>query len=525
MTSPAASGVRLAELVAALSLATDLGLGQPQEHLLRAAIVADRLGVAAELSDDERAAVYYVTLLGWVGCVADSHEMARWFADDTSIRAASFMVDRAGKSMMRFLIANVAPDASGLQRLAVRSRFMTGGFRDAMDSFTAHCQTTAQIADRLGLAEAVRLALPQSLERWDGKGGPAGLRGAQIERTMRVAVIAQEVEVIARLHGTAAAVEMLEERKGTQFDPELAALCAAQADRLLELDRADAWEAVIAGCAPLDRRMDEAELDAALETFADYADLKSPWFAGHSRAVAGLAAEAARRLGLPPADAQLVRRAGLVCRIGAIGVAAGVWDRAGPLTAIEWERVRTVPYLTERVLSRQPALARAGAVAGMLHERIDGSGYPRGVSGGAVPVTARVLAAAEVYQAAREPRPHRGARSRAETRRLLLDEAAGGRLDASAVDAVLAAAGHPSGRRAAHTGGLSAREIEVLRLLVRGLSNKQIAREMTVSVSTVGSHIEHIYTKIGANTRGSAAMYAMQHGLIDASLEDGPKPG
>jgi HD-GYP domain-containing protein (c-di-GMP phosphodiesterase class II) len=521
MEGPTRSEVRLAELVAALSLATDLGLGQPQEHILRQTVIASRLSRLAELTEEEQAAVYYVSLLAWVGCVADSHEMARWFGDDTKMRAASYAVDRAGLPMLRFLIGNIASEGSSWRRVSMTGKFMTEGMREVMNSLAAHCQTTGQIADRIGLAATVSRALPQVLERWDGKGGPAGIRGEAIERTMRVAHIANEVEVFCREQGVASAVTILRDRSGSEFDPALAELFCAHADEILgDLDDVDAWTTVIDGCGPLDRRMDDAELRDALETFADYADVKSPWFTGHSRAVGALAAAAAREAGLSPSDVDLVERAGFVCRLGGIGVSAATWSRAGALSRIEWERIRTVPYLTERVLAYQPQLARIGAVAGMVHERCDGSGYPRGVSGNAIPKTARILAAAEVYQALREDRAHRSAFDPAAAKAVLLDEAAAGRLDADAVHAVLAAAGHQTPRRSISVAGLSAREVEVLSLLVRGLSNKQIASELTVSPRTVGSHVEHIYTKIGVSARGAAAMYAMRHGLVDATVTD-----
>jgi HD-GYP domain-containing protein (c-di-GMP phosphodiesterase class II) len=525
MAEQTTSGVRLAELVASLSLATDLGLGQPQGHILRTTVIATRLAAHAGLADDEQAAAYYVALLAWVGCVADSHEMAHWFGDDTQIRAASYEVNRAGLPMMRFLLANLAADGPSVRRLSATGAFMTGGFREVMKSLTAHCETTGEIADRLGLAAVVRRSLPQALERWDGKGGPAGLTGEQIERVMRVVHIAQEAEVFCRLGGVAGAVGMLREREGREFDPGLAGLCCALAEQIFcDIGAVDAWSVVIQGCTPLDQPMDEAGLRAALETFADYADVKSPWLLGHSRAVAALAAEAARRLGLRSADVDLVEHAGLVCRLGGIGVSAATWGRPGPLSAIERERVRTVPYLTERVLAHQPRLAEIGAIASMVYERADGSGYPRGLSGNAIPHTARVLAAAQMYQALREERPHRSALRPAEARAVLLGEAGAGRLDAAAVNAVLAAAGHQVRRRPNLIAGLSPREIEVLGLLVRGLSNKQIARQLTVSARTVGSHIEHIYTKIGVSSRGPAAMYAMRHGLVDASAAEAPEP-
>jgi HD-GYP domain-containing protein (c-di-GMP phosphodiesterase class II) len=524
MTGRQHGGVRLAELVASLSVATDLALGQPEEHILRQTMIATRLAAIAEFSDEEQAASYYVSLLGWVGCVADSHEMARWFGDDTYIRAASFAVNRAGLPMLRFLLDNLAGEGSSWRRFAMTGRFMTSGLREVMNSLAAHCETTGQIADRIGLATVVVRALPQALERWDGKGGPAGLRGEQIERVMRVAQIASESEVLCRLRGIPAAIDMVRERSGGQFDPALADLCCAHADSIFgDLDAVQAWDFVIEGCAPLDRRLDDAELTAALETFADYADAKSPWFLGHSRAVAALAGEAAGRAGLSSAEVQLVERAGLVCRLGGIGVSAATWARAGPLSSGEWERVRMVPYLTERVLIRQPLLAEIGAIASMFHERMDGSGYPRELSGPALPHAARVLAAAEVYQALREERPHRQALTRVQARATLLDEVAAGRLDAAAANSVLSAAGHQT-RRLRNASGLSGREVEVLALLARGLTNKQIATQLSVSARTVGSHVEHIYTKIGVSARGAAAMYAMRHGLVDAAISDAPRP-
>jgi HD-GYP domain-containing protein (c-di-GMP phosphodiesterase class II) len=514
-------GVRLAELVASLSLATDLGLGQPQEHVLRQTVIATRLARLAGLADHEVAATYYVSLLAWVGCVADSHEIGRWFDDDTEIRAASYQVNRAGMPMLRFLVGHLAPGAPPLRKGAMAGRLMTGGLQEMVDGFAAHCQTTSEIADRLGLGEEVRAALPQALERWDGKGHPAGLAGEQIQRVMRVAHIANETEVFWRMGGIPSVMAMLGERRGREYDPALVDVCSAQASSVYgDLDTVDTWGVVIDGSAALDHEMDDAELRSALETFADYADIKSPWFLGHSRAVAALAGAAAREVRLPAGVVELVERAGLVCRLGTIGVAAGTWNRPGPLSRIEWERVRTAPYLTERVLKRPPRLAEIGAVAGMLHERIDGSGYPRGLAGAAIPMTARILAAAEMYQAMREDRPHRPARPGEQARTMLLEEVAKGRLDGIAVDAVLAAAGHRTRRRRSLPGGLSAREAEVLALMVRGLPNKQIAAALDISPRTVGSHIEHIYTKIDCSTRGSAAMYALRHGIVDATPPD-----
>ncbi|MFD6222855.1 HD domain-containing phosphohydrolase [Nocardia asteroides] len=514
MTAPSRP-MRLAELVASLSLATDLGLGQPQEHVLRQTVLATRLAAAAGLSDADRAAVYYISLLAWVGCVADSPEMAHWYGDDLRIRADSYDVDKTGLPMMSFLLGHLATGGSPLRRLTMTGRFLAGGVRDTMDSFLTHCRTAADIAERLDLPVAVRAALPQAFERWDGHGVPAGLRGDTILPVMRVVHIADDAEVHARVGGVAAAVAMLRSRSGTEFDPALVALCVRDDGALLDgLDRVDAWHHVVDGCATLDRPIPEAALTDVLAVFADYADAKATWFLGHSRAVAELAAAAAREYSLPAEQATAVRRAALVCRLGTIGVSTGIWNKPGPLTAAERERVRMVPYLTERVLARSPRLAALAGPASMVYERMDGSGYPRGLTGSMLPPQARILAAAQLSRALGEDRPHRPAFDPDERARILRAEVTAGRLDGDAVAAVLAAAEGRRPRRRAQVAGLTARELDVLALLVRGRSTRAIAQTLGISPRTAGSHVEHIYTKIGVHSRGSAAVFAMRHGLL-----------
>ena len=202
--------------------------------------------------------------------------------------------------------------------------------------------------------------------------------------------------------------------------------------------------------------------------------------------------------------------------LGRTGVPNSIWDKPGPLTEAERERVRLHPYYTERALARPAALARLGVVAGAHHERLDGSGYHRGLGGSALPPTSRVLAAADAYHAMTEPRPHRPALEPSAAAEELRGEARAGRLDADAADAVLAAAGHRRTRRGRSSpGGLTPRELEVLVLLARGASNKEIARTLVIAEKTAANHVEHIYAKIDVSTRASAALYAMRHGLLD----------
>src|SRR5690349_6090262 len=326
------------------------------------------------------------------------------------------------------------------------------------------------------------------------------------------------MEVAHRVGGVAGATALARRRAGRQFDPDLAALLCSHAGEIFAgLEAAPAWPAVIAAEPVLAVELSPDQLDRALAAIANFVDLKSPFTLGHSVAVAELAEEAGRRLGLPAEQVLALRRAGLVHGFGRLGVSNSIWDRPGPLSAGEWERIRMYPYLTERMLHQSAALAPLGEIAVQHRERLDGSGYPRGLSGGAISRPARVLGAADAYASMREPRPHRPARPAQEAAAEMRAEVRAGRLDGAAVDAVLEAAGHRVPRRRealAGPAGLTAREVEVLVLLARGLSNKQIAGRLVITPKTAGNHVEHIYAKIGASNRAAAALFAVQHGLL-----------
>jgi HD-GYP domain-containing protein (c-di-GMP phosphodiesterase class II) len=367
---------------------------------------------------------------------------------------------------------------------------------------------------RLGLGDAVRASLKQTFERWDGKNTPLGLKGEQILLTSRLIHLANVVEVFHRRGGVPAAVAAAQECRGGDFDPALVDLFRDHADAFCAgLDAATHWETVIAAEPTLETLLSQAQVDEALTACADFVDLKSPYTIGHSRGVADLTA-AARICGLSEEEVILLRRAALVHDFGRLGVSNGIWDKRGTISQAEFERVRLHPYLSERMLSFSPALAPLGAIAVQHHERLDGSGYPRGLAGDAISFAGRLLGAADMYHAKTEPRPHRPALSPEETAAALRAEVAASRLDGRAVDAVLRAAGHRVRRRQEWPAGLTTREVEVLRLAACGLSNREIAERLSISRKTASNHVEHVYAKIGASNRARAALFAMQHGLM-----------
>ena len=288
------SGVALAELVAAFSLATDLGLGQPMEHVLRSWVIAARLGDHVGLKPDDRGALYYVATLAWVGCVADTPELATWFGDDIAFRGDSRQIDLAGLPMLGFMLRHVGIGSPALHRLRLGASLVVTGGKGVERALLSHCLTTAQMAERLGLGADVCDALQQAFTRWDGKGVPGGLGGAEIALPMRLFHLADIVEVFHRGGGADAAVEVARARRGKHFDPDVVdAFCPVAADVLGDPSGELDWQALVAEDPMLQRRLTEAELDVALEVIADFTDLRSPSRAGHSRAVAELAIRAA----------------------------------------------------------------------------------------------------------------------------------------------------------------------------------------------------------------------------------------
>ncbi len=508
------SGVRLNELLMALSLATDLGFGQPPEHMLRAARISLRLGERLSLAPDEMAALYDVSILTYVACPVYGNESATLFGDDIDFRAHALQVDLAGLEAMTFMLRRAGAGTGATNRAVQAARLIATGGRSMVEQMANHCSAAGVLADRLGLQADVRSGLEQTYARWDGKGVPADVKGDAVSLPARVSHVGEACEVFHRVGGVDQAVEMVRSRNGTHFDPAIVdAVCVDPGGLFDGID--DGTADALLDAEPVDRpRLTDDELDAHLAAIGDFCDLRCPYFAGHSRGTAELVEAAAALLQFPPDDARLVRRAALVHDVGRFGVPGRVWDKPGPLSSSDQERMRLHVYYVERIFNRPEPLRRIGLLAATHHERMDGSGYHRGIGGAMLSAPARVLAAADAYHAMTQPRPHRPAMTTEDAARQLRREVDEGRLDPVATDAVLAAAGHSTSRsRAGGPAGLPAREAEVLGLLAQGLSNKAIATELGISRKTVGNHVEHVYTKLGVTNRAGAAMRAMELGL------------
>jgi HD-GYP domain-containing protein (c-di-GMP phosphodiesterase class II) len=508
--------IRAAEVVGALSLATDLGTGQPLEHALRTAVLAVRLGELAGASAQELADTYYVALLHASGCTSNGHEAAQLFGDDIEHRAAFFLIDPTNPAeVLAFYRAHVGAGRPPEVRAAMIEEAITNAGPRARAGFATMCEVAQRFAGWLDLSSSIQEALEFVFARWDGRGFP-DVRGDAIPLPMRLLHVARDISLFLSAAGPDEAHAVVERRRGAAHEPRLADLATRNlVDMLSELDETRMWQQAVE-IEPFPQIWIAGErVDAAFTAIAALTGLKSPWFREHSTGVGELAEAAAWRIGLSAASVTLVRRAALAHDLGRVGVSNAIWEKPGPLAFGEWERVRLHPHFSERAFAQSRALAPIGMLAGSHHERLDGSGYHRGTRGPALDQQARILAAADCYGAMREARPYRAALDATAAEAELIREAEQGRLDPEAVDAVLGAAGHRVRERPRELpAGLTERELEVLLALVLGQSNQLIADGLGISVKTVGHHVQHVYQKAGVRSPAAATVWAFEHDLV-----------
>jgi HD-GYP domain-containing protein (c-di-GMP phosphodiesterase class II) len=500
--------VRLAEVMASWALAIDVGMGAPLETGLRICHLATGLARAAGADEDTCRRTYDLALVRHIGCTVGSRQFADIVGDEVAFRGG---IGGRDPSNARELMPYVLKASLARHPWTRKPGALVRLLREApqvKELGGVICEVGQMLVGRLGLGTELQRDLALVYERYDGKGFPHRVPAEEITLPAQCVHLADAVIANLDAGGPQHAVDMVLERRGKAFAPDLSDVFLLEAPSLVA-DSDDVWDQVLTDEPGPGVRLDEAHLDIALQAFADFVDLKSSWTTGHSRDVASLAGEAAAMLGLPH---RTVRRAGWLHDAGRLSVSVLVWEKETPLSREEWEQVRLHAYWTERVFARPASLAALGALAGQHHERMNGSGYHRGAS---TPTPeAAVLAAADVYAALVAARPHREAFTPIDAAKAVRWEVEEGRLSAEAADAVLKVAGHRTDRRTTAVAGLTKRELEVLRLVARGRSTKEIAAVLVVSPRTVEHHVEAIYAKAGVRSRGAAAMFAMQNGLV-----------
>jgi HD-GYP domain-containing protein (c-di-GMP phosphodiesterase class II) len=507
--------MRVAELLGSLSLATDLADGFALEKSLRTTALACRLARVTGADDAGVRAAFWATLLRFAGCTAFAHEEGRYYGagEDIALRRALAMVDFGRPAtFVSAALRDIATHAPFVARATALGRLVAPG-AVARHSH-AQCEGGRSFALAVGMPEVAEVLALRG-ERWDGKGPLSAPGGRALPAAARLADVADVAELFAWNLGPDEALAELRRRRGGELDPALVDAFAGHAGELWEaLFSPSVWETFLASEPAPHLAAEGSDVTRYLRAFSRFADLASVFTLGHSERVAELAERAAQVASLP--DPGLARDAGLVHDLGRVAVANGVWEKPGPLTPYERERVRSHSQQTETILRLAPGLATLADVAAATHERGAGAGYHRRLGLESVPAAARVLAAADVFVALRSRRPHREAFAEEEARREMLSMAREGALDRAATDAVLEASGQPRGRASTWPRGLTDREVEVIRLVAVGRTNREVGALLGMSHRTAQKHVMNVYEKLGLESRAGLALFAMEHRLMDA---------
>lgn len=475
----------------ALAFIGDLSMGQPIDHSLRTAWLAGMIATQAGCNAAQVEVAQHVALLRWSGCTANAQEFADFLEDDVLGRRA--------------LLASSQPRMRQSNRASIPGA--------VVEMANIHCEIAGDIANMLGLGPDAETALRAIFEAFDGSGVPGLLQGDAVPLATYVVSLASDLEIFSRLYGLDEALTLTRGRANSLYPGFLVDACAPHVP---------AWMKQLDAAAP--PRTDAADTSASmrqrvgLELVGDVSDLKLPWMTGYSRRVAKLAHDCSAQLGMSEVLRHRIYRAGLIHGIGRAAVPNAIWNAPEPLPAASMERLRLVPYWTSRAAGQIDGLAAEAEIASFAFERRDGSGYFRGRSGASMPLEGQVVAAAEQWVSHRTRRPWRAELTDAEARDRMQADAEAGRFDKEIVAALLACA--LSGAPVKPVGpaqddaSLSQRELDVLRCISQGDNTKQVARALNISASTVRTHVERVFRKLGCSTRAAATLKASARGLL-----------
>jgi HD-GYP domain-containing protein (c-di-GMP phosphodiesterase class II) len=405
--------ITLSELLTALSHALDLTEGQPVGHCVRCSRIGVEIGREIGLGDNELAELYYTLLLKDLGCSSNAARICElYLTDDLSFKQDFKFIDGSLPQALRFVLRHTGLKAGLAERFrAIVNIFQNGG-EIARELIETRCHRGADIARRMRFSEPVAEGIKNLDEHWDGGGKPLGLRGLDIPIYARIALMAQVIDVFQVSNGPAAALQEVQNRSETWFDPQLVAAFARVAARpgfWEMLQDCDPQAALAETPAQAHVTVDEDYLDDIAAAFAQVVDSKSPYTGGHSERVTLFADMIAEQLAFSSPQRRWLKRAALLHDIGKLGVSNAILDKPGKLDDAEWAAMRMHSAHSEAILSRISAFSELAPIAGAHHERLDGKGYPRGLSGDQIGLETRIITTADIFDALTADRPYRAA--------------------------------------------------------------------------------------------------------------------
>jgi len=416
------TSISLSEVISAMTFALDMTEGAVPGHSLRSCLLGMRLAAAMDISEEMRSSLYYALQLKDTGCSNNAARMTQIVGgDDRAAKNIAKLVDWTKPQSfnlrsLKALWSNVLPDGTLIQRVGRMARMGLRQHRNNREMIQLRCERGAEIVRKLEMGELAAEAVRCVDEHWDGSGYPENLRGENIPLLARICSLAQNLDIFATDSGTDAAMQVVRQRSGKWFDPELVKIAEdLNANGMLWANAlvSDGVENTRLGVLALDpgvnTRLGAERVDRICEAFASVVDAKSPFTYRHSIGVADVAVQLAEEMGLAPERVQLVRRAALLHDIGKLHVSNTILDKRGDLTREEWAEILKHPAVTRSILERVSSFRELAVVASEHHEKMDGTGYPLGLKGHQMCMESRLIALADTFAALAEERPYREA--------------------------------------------------------------------------------------------------------------------
>ena len=435
--------IRRAELIAALSHALDLTEGQPRGHCIRVCWLGMQIGIGLNLSTEELVQLYYALLLKDLGCSSNAARICQlYLTDDHKFKADFKRIDGSLSQALRFVISHTGLESSMAERFRAVVNIMRNGGQISRELIEARCHRGADIARRMNFGEDVAEAIQNLDEHWDGSGKPVGLHGRAIPLASQIALLAQVADVFYMISGREAATQEIESRSGTWFDPKLVEMfmSLAEWDEVWETLGSPNLAAAVLALEPEEHTQlaDDDYLDSVSKGFAMVVDSKSPFTAGHSERVAVYTDLIAEQMSFGESHRRWLRRAALLHDIGKLAISNTILDKPSKLNDIEYAQIKTHSKLSAEILSGIPAFQNIVAIAGGHHERLDGKGYPFGLTAPQINLETRIVTVADVFDALTADRPYRKAMGIDEALRIMSKEV-GTAFDAKCLNALFAA--------------------------------------------------------------------------------------
>ena len=406
--------LKLAELMAALSHALDMTEGQPPGHCVRSCWIGMHIGQAIGLKPQQLWELYYTLLLKDLGCSSNAARICElYLTDDLTFKRDFKLVGDRLPQVLSFVFSHTGLQAPLAERFRSVMTILRDGPKIANELISTRCQRGADIARLLRFPEGVADGIYSLDEHFNGTGKPDRLKGEQIPVNARIALLSQVIDVFHSAGGRQDALAEVRARAGSWFDP-------VHVDAFEQIATSESFWKTLA-CPDVshhvllleppgnERLLDDDFLDDIAAAFGQVVDTKSPYTAGHSARVALYTDQIAEQLGLSAERRRWLRRGALLHDVGKLGVSNSVLDKQGSLDRDEWAAVRKHASYTEEILSRIDAFKELARIAGAHHERLDGGGYPHGLTAEQISLETRIITTADIFDAITAARPYRGA--------------------------------------------------------------------------------------------------------------------